>query len=69
MASPQSYMPVLVVDSNASAANELAESVRYSGFEVDVAASGAAARTAMRAQHYGTVVVAVDLSLSADLVA
>jgi DNA-binding response OmpR family regulator len=32
-------MPVLVVDSNAAAANELRENLRRSGFEVDLCAA------------------------------
>jgi len=64
MASPQSYMPVLVVDSNGVAAIELRGNLRHSGFEVDVVTSEAAARNAMRTRQYGTVLLATDLNVT-----
>jgi DNA-binding response OmpR family regulator len=62
-----SYLPTLVVDSNAGAANQLAEQLSHSGFRADVATSCHAAQAAARTRHYGALVVVADLSLGADL--
>ena len=63
----RSYLPALIVDRNSAAALQLASQIRHSGFEADIAASYRAARAAVRAKHYGTLVVAADLNLAADL--
>ena len=55
---------MLVVDSNVVSANELTENLRDSGFEFDIATSGAEARNSMRTRRYGTVLVATDLNVT-----
>lgn len=66
-ASFASYLPILVVDTNGSAAQQLAEQLRHSGFQTDVATSYSAAQTAIRARHYGSLVVVADPRVAADL--
>jgi DNA-binding response OmpR family regulator len=62
-----SYMPILVVDANAQAAQQLAAQLRHSGFQTDVAISCVAAQAAARARHYGSFVVVLDPSQAVDL--
>jgi DNA-binding response OmpR family regulator len=64
---PRGYLPTLVVDSNGTAANQLAEQLSHSGFHADVATGCTAAQVLARARHYGALVVVADLSLGADL--
>lgn len=62
-----SYLPVLIFDTNGAAAQQLAEQLRYSGFQTEIATSYPAAQTAIRATHYGSLVVMADLTMTADL--
>jgi len=62
-----SYLPILVVDANGPAAQQLADQLRHSGFQTDVASSYSAAQTAVHTRHYGSLVVVADLSQPADL--
>jgi DNA-binding response OmpR family regulator len=55
------------VDSNGTAANQLAEQLSHSGFRADVATGCHAAQAAARTRHYGALVVVADLTLGADL--
>ena len=47
----RSHMPTLVVDSNGTIANQLAEQLSHSGFHADVAISCHAAHAALGARH------------------
>ena len=60
------YLPILVVDSNGPAAQQLADRLQRSGFHTDVAISCTAAHIAARAKHYGSIVVVADLSRAID---
>lgn len=62
-----SYLPTLVVNVNASAAHALAAQLRRQGFQTDVATDAAGAQSAVRAQHYGSLVMMADPALKADL--
>lgn len=61
------YAPVLVVDTDAPAAQQLTEQLRHRGFQAGVAISCSAARAAVRATHYGSVVVVADPKATDDL--
>ena len=61
------YLPILVVDANGAAAQQLAAQLHHSGFETDIAISCSAAHTAARAKHYGSLVVVADPNQAADL--
>jgi DNA-binding response OmpR family regulator len=61
------YVSTLVIDVNASAAEQLADQLEHSGFAADTAADWAAAVRALRAQYYGSMVFVGDVSASQDL--
>lgn len=61
------YLPILVVDANGAAAQQLADQLRHSGFQSDVATDFPAAHAAVRTRHYGSLVVVADPNRAADL--
>jgi PleD family two-component response regulator len=65
--SGHTYQPTLVVDSNTTAAGQLAEQLSHCGFQADIATSPPAAHAAARAKHFGAFVVVIDLSVATDL--
>ena len=67
IASGQCYLPTLVVDANGTAATQLANQLRRSGFSADVATNWPTAHAAARSRHYGSLVVVADPSLPVDL--
>jgi DNA-binding response OmpR family regulator len=62
-----SYLPTLIVDANGEAANQLTDQLRHGGFPTKFATSYYAALDAVRAAHYGVLVVVADLTQAADL--
>jgi DNA-binding response OmpR family regulator len=61
------YVSTLVIDVNASAAEQLADQLNHSGFAADTATSCAAALRALRARYYGSMVFVGDVSDPQDL--
>src|SRR5882672_7770929 len=59
-------LPILVVDPNSPAAQQLAIQLRHFGFEADAVAAHSAAQTAALIKHYGSMVVVADLRLAAE---
>lgn len=61
------HLPTLVVGGNGTAAQQLAEQLRCSGFQTDVVSNCSAVQTAVRATRYGSLVAMANPNLAADL--
>jgi DNA-binding response OmpR family regulator len=62
-----SYLPTLVIDTNAAAAEQLANQLSHSGFTADIAIDCRAAQTAARRRYYGAMIFVADLSRPSDV--
>jgi len=62
-----SHLPILVIDSDQSAGDQLADYLSHHGFDADVATSCWSARAALRETTYGTLVAVADLNQRPDL--
>ncbi len=56
------FVPMLVIDANLSAAEQLAKQLEHFGFAVDPVDTCRSALTAVRARHYGSLIFVGDLS-------
>lgn len=61
------YLPTLVLDADAAAAEILAEQLRLYNLPAEVATSCWAAHAAVGRKHYGSLVIVADLRLPTDL--
>jgi DNA-binding response OmpR family regulator len=64
---PSQYLPTLVLDADAAAAEILAEQLRLYNLPAEVATSCWAAHSAVGRKHYGSLVIVADLHLPTDL--
>lgn len=61
------YLPILIINPDAAAAELLASQLRHRGFHVDTASSWSHAETSIHARHYGSMVVVVNPTETTDL--
>ena len=64
---PSTHLPILVIDSDLSAGDQLADYLKHHGFDADVATCCWSARAALRKSTYGTLVAVADLNQRPDL--